>query len=474
MSRINADRLKFGPFEVQPASREFWKNGVRLRLGGQPSEILAALLEKPGQLITRDELRKRIWSDDTFVDFNHGLNAAVNKLRDVLSDSAEEPRYIETVPRRGYRFIGKLEPEDTPSVSTDTAQAPGWQGSLVADEWEPEVVIKRRNLPAVWAVIAGIALLAILGFGVLTEQIERDHVRKVQRAEPLAVQSSAAPECPSIWHLDVAHAAEPEARRRIISAEGTIAGPQPSPDGKRLVYMSGLHNGTDLWVSNVDGSGARKLTTTGKCGTPRWSPDGRWIAFDSDGRYGHSGIYVVAADGGPVRPIIEDGSNNMVPGWSRDGKWIYFSSNRAMFEEEDLWKAPVDGGELVRVTKHGGFSASESMDGETLYFAKSRYQDPEIWRMPVKGGAESRVSSLLRPSTWANWAVTRGGILFLSEYSDDASTLEYFEFATRGVRPLAILPKASFWLAASSDGRSIWYSELTREQARLVFSKFHY
>ena len=112
MTGTKRDRLKFGPFEVEPRSREIWKNGVRIRLGDQPFEILATLLEKPGQLVTREELGKKIWSDDTFVDFNHGLNAAVNKLRDVLSDSAEEPKYIETLPRRGYRFIGRLEEEE--------------------------------------------------------------------------------------------------------------------------------------------------------------------------------------------------------------------------------------------------------------------------------------------------------------------------------------------------------------------------
>src|SRR6202035_3334815 len=81
-----------------------------------PFEILALLLSKPGELVTREELRSRLWPGDTFVDFNHGLNAAVNKLREVLSDSAESPRYIETLPRRGYRFIAIIEPRITPAA----------------------------------------------------------------------------------------------------------------------------------------------------------------------------------------------------------------------------------------------------------------------------------------------------------------------------------------------------------------------
>jgi DNA-binding winged helix-turn-helix (wHTH) protein len=109
MTNASKDRVKFGLFEADLRTRELWKNGVKLKLGGQPFEILATLLERPGELVTREQLRTRIWSTDTFVDFNHGLNAAVNKLRECLGDSAEEPRYIETLPRRGYRFIARTE-----------------------------------------------------------------------------------------------------------------------------------------------------------------------------------------------------------------------------------------------------------------------------------------------------------------------------------------------------------------------------
>ena len=81
------------------------KSGARLSLQQQPLQLLSVLLEQPGELVTRDELRKRLWPDDTFVDFEHGLNAAVKRLRDTLGDSADSPRFVETVPRRGYRFI---------------------------------------------------------------------------------------------------------------------------------------------------------------------------------------------------------------------------------------------------------------------------------------------------------------------------------------------------------------------------------
>src|SRR5215472_4583054 len=113
MTSNESNRARFGPYEVDLHTHELWKYGTRLKLVGQPFEILAMLLSKPGELVTRDEMRSRLWPSDTFVDFNHGLNAAVNKLRDTLSDSAEAPRYIETLPRRGYRFIGQVEGVET-------------------------------------------------------------------------------------------------------------------------------------------------------------------------------------------------------------------------------------------------------------------------------------------------------------------------------------------------------------------------
>src|SRR5579884_797339 len=110
-------RQAFGPFEVDPEAAELLRNGIRIRLGGQPFQILTMLLASPGTVVTRDELRERIWSDGTFVDFEHSLNAAINKLRRALGDSADRPRYIETVPGRGYRFIGPIQPPEMPAIA---------------------------------------------------------------------------------------------------------------------------------------------------------------------------------------------------------------------------------------------------------------------------------------------------------------------------------------------------------------------
>src|SRR5258707_13383416 len=104
---------RFGTFEFDPLARQLRKHGHTIRLHGQPLEILGLLLEHPAEVVLREELRAKLWPEDTFVDFEHSLNAAVNKLREALGDDANNPRFIETVPRRGYRFIAPLELPDS-------------------------------------------------------------------------------------------------------------------------------------------------------------------------------------------------------------------------------------------------------------------------------------------------------------------------------------------------------------------------
>src|SRR4029077_17113023 len=113
--RASNERVRFGSFEVDLHAGELRKGGVKIKLHGQPLDVLAMLLEEPGEMVTREELQRKLWAADTFVDFEHGLNKAINKLREALGESADRPIFIETLARRGDRFIGP----------TDAAAAPG-------------------------------------------------------------------------------------------------------------------------------------------------------------------------------------------------------------------------------------------------------------------------------------------------------------------------------------------------------------
>src|SRR6476469_6233088 len=118
-------RFRFGVFEVDATSGELRKSGVRLRLQDQPFQVLLVLLERPGELVTREELRQRLWPEGTFVDFDGSLNVILKRLRAALDDDPENPRFIETIPRRGYRFIAPVSIVDTtPEKDSSRASAP--------------------------------------------------------------------------------------------------------------------------------------------------------------------------------------------------------------------------------------------------------------------------------------------------------------------------------------------------------------
>lgn len=130
--RSGANVAQFGPFTLNLHSRELHKGPTRLKVPDQSIEILTALLERPGELVTREELRRRLWPEDTFVDFEHGLNAAVRRLRDALGDSADGPSFVETLPRRGYRFIGAL--DDGQSTTPPDQSSPSGPSAAAAAE----------------------------------------------------------------------------------------------------------------------------------------------------------------------------------------------------------------------------------------------------------------------------------------------------------------------------------------------------
>jgi len=152
---------RFGVFQINVAARELRKHGVRVRLPGQPFSILTILLEKPGEVITREEIQKKLWSSDTFVDFEHSLNSAIKKLRTALGDTAENSRYIETIPRVGYRFMAPVE-EVTAKGGSAADAHPATSGSSVPGA--AELSSSRR-----WPVVLGVFVALIAAASVYTQ-----------------------------------------------------------------------------------------------------------------------------------------------------------------------------------------------------------------------------------------------------------------------------------------------------------------
>jgi TolB-like protein/DNA-binding winged helix-turn-helix (wHTH) protein/Tfp pilus assembly protein PilF len=171
-SVVPARILRFSVFEVDLAACELRKHGLRIKLAEQPFQVLALLLEKPGDIVTREELHSRLWQADTFVDFDHGLNNAVMRVREALGDSSETPRYVETVPRRGYRFIAQVTgsavsipatTESEPESRTVPTEVTSQLAEQVAGEANSEPASGRRRLSGIRLMILAAAVLVVMG-----------------------------------------------------------------------------------------------------------------------------------------------------------------------------------------------------------------------------------------------------------------------------------------------------------------------
>jgi pentatricopeptide repeat protein len=163
-SAYPSGRVRFSGFEIDLRSGEVWKNGMRIRLQEQPFHVLRALLERRGEIVTRDELKQTLWRADTFVDFDDGLNTAVKKIRDVLGDSAERPRYIETIPRRGYRFLAALEvqPTSAPTPVTNSKTELSEEMAIREVRGAPALPVKEKSSSGkMRLLIGGVAAIAL-------------------------------------------------------------------------------------------------------------------------------------------------------------------------------------------------------------------------------------------------------------------------------------------------------------------------
>lgn len=269
----------------------------------------------------------------------------------------------------------------------------------------------------------------------------------------------------SVWELNPNHG-KSKTHGVVVSELGRNEAAQVSPDGKKIAFISNRSGSMELWISDRDGSNPFPVTSMGNVGTPRWSPNGKSIAFDVGWR-DRGAVFVVDVPGGVPRPIAQNDSDNLVPNWSRDGRWVYFASDRAGIWQ--VWKAPAQGGPAVQVTTHGGFAAYPSTDGRTLYYSKFNLPDPEVWQLPVEGGVETHLSQV-RPATWASWGPSEKGIHFLQRDGDQADVM-FLDFATSEVSRAARLDKLPFWLTVSADGNALFYEHLDQDNSHIMLLK---
>lgn len=286
---------QFGVFEVNLASRQIVKAGREVHLQEQPLRLLLLLLEQPGELRTREELQRRLWPNNTFVEFDDGLNTAIQKIRQVLGDEARNPRFVETVPRQGYRFIAPVRVLDTKLETKDEGAAPASVPSPpkalaaepVIQSFEAltaPVVENHHPAPVIAGPRAGIdaklAALVALGTGLAGLAIGWNLLRPpLQTLAPVIRVSITPPPGVQLRH-------------------GVRGGSAISPDGRAIVFAGSREGKTQLWLRRLDSAGATALPGTEDGALPFWSPDGRSIGFQAAGK-----IRRVDLAGGPPQDL---------------------------------------------------------------------------------------------------------------------------------------------------------------------------
>jgi hypothetical protein len=204
-------------------------------------------------------------------------------------------------------------------------------------------------------------------------------------------------------------------------------------------------------------------------GTPRWSPDGKWISFDSRA-LGHADVFVISPDGGTPRRLTSGPYDNQIPAWSRDAYWIYFISDRGGAQQ--VWKVPAEGGAAVQVTKNVANSVFEAEDGKSIYY----FRDGAIWNSSLNGESETRVVDC--PAGFMGWKLRRNGIWMLN-YDITPTPLIAFDLATRKKMQLGTLDVGPLAFVAvgfdiASDGKSIIYTRVDSVDSDIVLiENFH-
>jgi Tol biopolymer transport system component/DNA-binding winged helix-turn-helix (wHTH) protein len=399
---LNDHIIRFATFEVDLRAGELRKNGLKLRFGGQPLQVLSILLEQPGSVVTREEMQKRLWPD-TFVDVDHNLNTAINKIREVLGDSPESPRFVETLPRRGYRFIA--------SVTIDGTAAPGVTsaaGSVLSPKAEPVA----RTLRA----------LALLG--------------------TVAVLSASA-----LWVVKWRNRPAPPQRAlmRITFDEGLQNEPTWSPDSRYIAYSSDRGGKFDIWVQQVSGGDPIQITKgPGHHWQPDWSPDGKYIAYRSE--EGDGGIYVVPALGGVglERKIAPFGYH---PQWSPNSQQVLFQTHfTATGHWNRFYVSQLDGGaprevlaDFIVQNKLSTGSAAWYPDGKRVtIWVGALSPSPSFWMVPIAGGPGIKLDIAPTVQRKLAEASGEGGVgEQLGDYSfswSPSGDVIYFERGYRGAR----------------------------------------
>jgi len=433
------EAVRFGVYELDPRAGELRRSGVKIKIQEQPYQVLALLLERPGEVVTREELKRRLWPADTFVDFDHSLNAAIKRLRDVLRDSADNPRFVETLARRGYRFLAPVTgvlpanfelPEESTVFHSRGRNRARWiaAGVILAGASisvgfhignraaraevprEARLTANSPDIPVYRAAISPDAkLLAYTDSrGLFLREVAREDSHQLWLPPGLkpsvvswfpdgshllvgGVQSDG--EKPNLWNVSILGGAS-----RKVSDEtdtGVV-----SPDGKQIAALrgNGKLNSSELWVMDADGSQPTKLLDIDAYSNAlTWSPSGTRLAYMKYSYWpGHKEsevqIETVELASRKTKTAFSDQFIGGGLVWSNDGRLFFSRVEENSYIKSDIWSLRIDErtgearGNMVRLTNGPDWKPRPeiSADSRKLIFLRNNIA-PTVYLARVDG-----------------------------------------------------------------------------------------
>jgi Tol biopolymer transport system component/DNA-binding winged helix-turn-helix (wHTH) protein len=387
VSPQNVSICRFGVFELDLRAAELRKNGAKLRLQDQPYQVLVKLIEHHGEIVSREELRSTLWHGDTFVDFETGLNTAIKRLRETLGDSADSPTFIETLPRRGYRFIA--------SVETLVGKDSGPSST-------PEPSAERKNLLKRAGVMAGVVFLLLICVAFWRSQPQPPTVTNIVRiTNDGKAKNPLNPPVTDGVHLYFTEGMPFTSGSRIaqVSAAGgettwitttlqdVWAVSPVSPDRSELLIAKGGFNGSDsviqLWVQPLPGGAPHRVGNIMAL-LATWTPDGAHIVY-ADG----DAIMMANKDGSEPHQLAKVSGLVFCIRYSPDGRRIRFDLTDPKIDSNSIWEMDANGKgihPLFADWKESSFQGcgNWSPDGNYYYFLAGDGNAQAIWVMPER------------------------------------------------------------------------------------------
>ena len=412
----SSGRIRFGAFEADLQSRELFRQGQRIPLANQSFVALATLLERPGQLVSRDELRRRLWPDNRVVEFDQGLNAIINRLREALGNGPDGAGLIETLPRRGYRFTGSLEDAKV--------SAP-----------------RERKRTTVYGVVIAVGALLTVAAALLTRGGHSPGARKISepKVTPLTslIGREAAPEFIAnrnellfAWNGDAAagggfdlysRGIDSERLLRITHDAATALHGAWAPDGGQIALARQSERGTGVYLIAPVGGSERLLAAANFFNEPfmqvSWSPDGRQLAYatiESDEDWSHVELLDVAGSGKRLLPKPAGCADAGLPGFSPDARWLAYVCTSS-FAVYDVYVTELVTGATRRVASLQGNpqGLAWTPKGDALIVANESETDSGIWRITLRGQSSRLLHS--EGSLGPGVTVAARGIAFVRE-----------------------------------------------------------